>query len=223
MTEDPEDDRDGLAAEYVIGTLEAAERAYVERLAARDPVMAGLIADWQDRLMPLILLAPPVPPPAGLWRRIERGLRPLPARPTIPLWDRIGFWRFAGGAGFAIAAVLAVFLLLRPSGEPLSVAALAPVAGGAPVFIAEASAGGGLRLMPISAVPVASDRDLELWALAPGATAVSLGVLPATGRRGLAVPAPRTQLLVSLEPKGGAPNGVPTGPVLFGGTLTTVD
>jgi anti-sigma-K factor RskA len=32
-----------------------------------------------------------------------------------------------------------------------------------------------------------------------------------------------TQLLVSLEPKGGSPTGLPTGPVLYGGLLTTTE
>jgi anti-sigma-K factor RskA len=30
-------------------------------------------------------------------------------------------------------------------------------------------------------------------------------------------------LLVSLEPKGGSPTGQPTGPVLYGGWLVTVE
>ncbi|MGH7153988.1 MAG: anti-sigma factor domain-containing protein, partial [Acetobacteraceae bacterium] len=69
-------------------------------------------------------------------------------------------------------------------------------------------------------------KDLELWALPPGATRpISLGVVPAA-TRGLVVSHPavpltlRTQLMVSLEPKGGSPTGQPTGPVLFAGTLT---
>jgi hypothetical protein len=63
----------------------------------------------------------------------------------------------------------------------------------------------------------------ELWALSKGATIpVSLGVLPADGRLVRAQAQdhrPDTQLLISLEPKGGSPSGLPTGPVVYGGKL----
>jgi anti-sigma-K factor RskA len=42
------------------------------------------------------------------------------------------------------------------------------------------------------------------------------GAVPGTFARG-------TQLLVSLEPKGGSPTGQPTGPVIYGGKLTALD
>ena len=68
-----------------------------------------------------------------------------------------------------------------------------------------------------------TDKDLELWALPKGETKPhSLGVFPPSGRQLTAELAPDTQLLVSLEPKGGSPTGQPTGPVLYGGWLTTI-
>jgi anti-sigma-K factor RskA len=79
-------------------------------------------------------------------------------------------------------------------------------------------------IQPSGAIAVPSDRDLELWALAKGETRPrSLGVLPASGRRLVAALAPDTQLLVSLEPRGGSPTGQPTGPVVYGGTITAVN
>ena len=93
-------------------------------------------------------------------------------------------------------------------------------------FLAEELPDGGLLLRAVTPVAVAVGKDLELWALPPGATRpISLGVIPAAAQR-LAVPHPdvrlaqRTQLMVSLEPKGGSPTGQPTGQVLFAGTLT---
>jgi len=69
-------------------------------------------------------------------------------------------------------------------------------------------------------VNVAPAHDLELWALPKGATVpVSLGVLPDRGAVIQARAQPDTQLLVSLEPKGGSPSGAPTGPVVYGGRL----
>jgi anti-sigma-K factor RskA len=70
----------------------------------------------------------------------------------------------------------------------------------------------------------AADRDFELWALADHATRpVPLGLLPVgAGRADLRpgnLPAQNFKLLVSLEPKGGSPTGLPTGPVMFGGDV----
>ncbi|HEX3992345.1 MAG TPA: hypothetical protein VHX39_14335, partial [Acetobacteraceae bacterium] len=50
----------------------------------------------------------------------------------------------------------------------------------------------------------------------------SLGVLPASGIRMVDALTLGTQLLVSLEPRGGSPTGQPTGPVLYGGRLTAL-
>jgi anti-sigma-K factor RskA len=70
---------------------------------------------------------------------------------------------------------------------------------------------------PNGTISVPSDKDLELWALAEGETKPrSLGVLPAGGRQLTAVLLCNTQILVSLEPRGGSPTGQPTGPVLYG-------
>jgi anti-sigma-K factor RskA len=93
------------------------------------------------------------------------------------------------------------------------------------VFLAETQPDGSILVRPLSHVAVESGKDLELWALPAGATRpVSLGVLPAIGKH---VPGElakaSTQLLVSLEPQGGSPTGLPTGPVLYAGTLTRVD
>jgi len=77
---------------------------------------------------------------------------------------------------------------------------------------------------PTTSISVPNDKDLELWALAQGEMRPrSLGILPPSGRQLTAKLTPNTQLLVSLEPKGGSPTGQPTGPVLYGGWLTTIE
>ena len=69
------------AAEYVLGTLEAAEIHAVEAEAARDPAMLAAIADWESRLAPLSACIGPVAPPPDLWARLSlavTGQRPQP-------------------------------------------------------------------------------------------------------------------------------------------------
>ena len=132
-------------------------------------------------------------------------------------------WQASTGVALAIAASLAAFIVLRPVPAP-RVAVLAPL------IRRRAGACGDRRARRrVERAAERGDRgaerhDLELWALAAGETRPhSLGVLPAAGRRLIAALPPGTQLLVSLEPRGGSPTGQPTGPVLYGGRLTEVD
>ena len=152
------------------------------------------------------------------------------ARPTtavvvpLALRRRLRIWQASTAAALAIAASLAAFIVLR-SPPPLDVAVLTPRTGEGPVLLATAEPNGALSVRPNGTIAVPNDRDLELWALAAGETRPrSLGVLPAAGGRlVVASLAPGTQLMVSLEPRGGSPTGQPTGPVLYAGQLAEVD
>lgn len=55
-----------LAAEFVLGTLEGAERAHVRQRMRADPAFAGLVRMWERRLAPLHELTAPIAPPAEL-------------------------------------------------------------------------------------------------------------------------------------------------------------
>ncbi len=223
------EDQDLLAAEYVLGTLDADEARRAEDLMQQDAAFRTAVEAWERRLAPLATLVPPSAPPPELWSRIEASTRPAAARePLQPRSSRpearhpqssgkVAFWRATTAGSLALAAAVAAFAFLH---EPANqaVAVLAPPSGG-PVFVAEA-AEGGLRLRPAGTVQVATGKDLELWALRAGATRPeSLGVLPAAGRIVTANLPPGTQLLVSLEPRGGSPTGQPTGPVVSAGKV----
>jgi anti-sigma-K factor RskA len=217
-------DRDLLAAEYVLGTLEGEEAREAALLLDSDPAFAAAVRQWEARLAPLAAGVAPVGPPEEVWGRIAASTGATTGE-VVPLAfrRRLRVWQAGAGLALAVAASLAAFIVLRPA-PPARVAVLAPISGGVPVLLATEQAGGVLVIQPSGAIAVPSDRDLELWALAKGETRPrSLGVLPASGRRLVAALAPDTQLLVSLEPHGGSPTGQPTGPVLYGGTITAVD
>ena len=215
-------DNDLLAAEYVLGSLEGDERREAERLLASDPAFARSVAAWQQRLTPLAAQVPPAAPPAELWERIEANIAPTPTADIRPFRRRVRFWQATTAGALAIAASLAAFIVLHRTEVP-QVAVLSPLAGGAPVLTATVEPGGTLLVRPTTAITVPGDKDLELWALPKGETHPrSLGVLPASGRQLVAQLASDTQLLVSLEPKGGSPTGQPTGPVLYGGWLIPI-
>ena len=222
------EDRDRLAGEYVLGTLEGAERQSAEALLARDPGFARAVAAWQERLTPLAALAAPAAPPPGLWRRIDAATMPAP-RPVAPRPLGIRFWQGSTAGALALAAALAGIMLLRAPAPPV-LAVLAGRGRGAG-FIAVARAGAGLVLRPIAAIPVLPvGREMELWVLPRGASAPRpLGALPQGGRRGpppgeeggveKGLIAAGAELLVSVEPAGGSPSGKPTGPVIYRGVL----
>lgn len=62
---------EGLAAEYVLGTLAGDEREQFIDALARDPALQALVEDWAARLAPLNDPITPMRPPAGVWRNIE--------------------------------------------------------------------------------------------------------------------------------------------------------
>lgn len=75
MTAD--EDRAGLAAEFVLGTLDAAEREQAEEYMRSDPAFAALVQDWERRLGELHAMVDPVPPPPELWMAIQGRLAEL--------------------------------------------------------------------------------------------------------------------------------------------------
>jgi anti-sigma-K factor RskA len=66
-----DDDRDALAAEYVLGTLSADERDQAEALLAIDPGFAEIVRQWERRLGELNVMVEAVDPPPEVWERIR--------------------------------------------------------------------------------------------------------------------------------------------------------
>jgi anti-sigma-K factor RskA len=190
-----------------------------------------MVAAWEDRLAPLHLLATPEAPPPGLWDQIEAQIGPVPvARPAPSRFLRL--WQgWAVGASLA-AAVLAGIAFLPATPEPRMMTVLVS-SGTQTAWTAEVDRRGGIQLAALSS-PTGTPLDtappggrvLQLWGLPPGAKApTSLGLVPrGAGAVKIQTPAvkPVAGMLIeiSLEPPGGAPGALPTGPVLFIGRLT---
>jgi anti-sigma-K factor RskA len=212
---------DLLAAEQVLGTLDAREAAEVTRALPTNAPLRDAVDAWQARLAPLQDLAPAQAPPPGLWARIEASLAARTAAPVLPLRPA-RLWKAWAIGSTAIAAGLAAILLFRPADPPRMMTVLL-TSRDQPAWLVEADSG-GLRLASITPRPVEAGRVQQLWALPPGATApISLGLIPESGRASVASsvvrPEPGMLIEISLEPPGGSPTGRPTGPVLFIGRL----
>jgi anti-sigma-K factor RskA len=129
-----DEDRIVLAAEYVLGTLDAAERTEAEELAGSDAAFAALVQVWERRLGELNTMVDPVEPPPELWDAIRSriaGTEPAPLRlPEIPAVSppppaaaaaegrnvvafrrSVGRWRGATAVMSALAASLAAVIV----------------------------------------------------------------------------------------------------------------
>jgi anti-sigma-K factor RskA len=220
------DEDDLRAGEYVLGLLEVDSARVLVEEAEQRPELAAAIERWETRLAPLLAQVPPVDPPAALWTRLEASAFGAPGAVTGRrrggLWNNLPVWR-AAAAGLALAAGVAGIALLRQTpAVPVPVAALLPIGGQEPAIVASTLPDGRLALRPVGTLTVAAGHDLELWSLPAGAAQpVSLGPMRPGGVVLAAGRAPRGagKLLISLEPPGGSTTGLPTGPVLWAGTV----
>jgi len=67
-------DKEVLAAEYVLGTLGPDERTEAQGLITADAAFAEVVRGWERRLGELSAMVDPVEPPADMWERIKAGV-----------------------------------------------------------------------------------------------------------------------------------------------------
>jgi anti-sigma-K factor RskA len=227
------DDSTSLAAEYVLGVLSAEQHRDFELRLMREPALAAEVAFWEQRLGSLASEVKPVAPPPQVWTRIEAAhANTSDHGANVGLWQSLPFWRWAaiGSAAIAAASLVALVEVSRAPipAHPL-IARLDLGGGGQAGFVAAIDPSrGGLTIVPASVADV-TQRVLELWLIAPGDKPRSLGLiepgrpvhinLPADLIRHIAADA---TLAVSVEPPGGSPTGLPTGPVIANGKLTNL-
>ncbi len=233
LPDDP-DELSMVAAEYVIGTLDARDALRVERALAGNAALRDLVQRWERHLAPLNTLVPQEAPPPDLWARIERAVSPARETPRAAASKPSVFLRLWQGwalGATAVAATMAWLALVPPQAAPRMMTVLVSDASQV-AWMAEVDRGGGLRLAALGGPLGAPNntapegRVLQLWALPPGATApTSLGLVPrGSEQMTISVPAvtpvPGMLIEISLEPPGGSPGPRPTGPVLFIGRLS---
>jgi anti-sigma-K factor RskA len=216
--------REQLAADYVLGTMPLLARRRFERLLASDLELRRVVEAWTDRFGPIDRVAAVQEPPARVWRAVERrlGLPPAATAARARWFNSLAFWRGATCAAAAIAAMAIAYVAVRAPPTPTNVVAILSDDQGDPGWIAQSGAGGEVAVVPIRKIAVDAAHAFELWAIA-GGPPHSLGLLPAEPGRKLTVQAsllPASGVLaVSIEPAGGSPTGLPTGPVPYKGKL----
>ncbi len=89
-----QEDKEVLAAEYVLGTLDSESRQRMENDFPRDPALRESVHAWEERLARLDQSIAPVEPPPGLWAKIEAALDKPSAGVDfgITLYENEGQW-----------------------------------------------------------------------------------------------------------------------------------
>jgi anti-sigma-K factor RskA len=213
---------DELAAQFALGTLRHAARARFARLCRELPDAQAARQRWEDLLLPLALAIPPIAPSASCWNEIAQRIKPADgahaARRVRPLW-----WQSALVASLLVGALITARFTVwnEPTWQPMATLAQA---NQRPLWQVERSADASqIHIRTLGAVTLPESQSYELWILPPGdAHPVSLGLLPRSGVLGRALtPTQRSLMLtankvaVSIEPAGGSPTGLPTGPVVI--------
>ena len=230
-TIDPADGGKLLAGEYVLGLLSIAERREVERRLSQEPALASEVAFWEERLGVLADAVAPVAPPQHTWSQIEAAIPAAAAARPTSLWQSLAFWRGFGIAAATLAAAsiaaLAYIGLVPAPRAPL----MATLSGtsGQPNFVAAVTATGDNLVVVPAALLTNDPRAIELWLILPNQQPRSLGLIQPGQPIRLTIPpdlagrlTPDAALAVSLEPPGGSPTGLPTGPVIASGKLTSL-
>ncbi|SMQ73041.1 Anti-sigma-K factor RskA [Devosia lucknowensis] len=221
------DRRGALVAEYVLGLLSAPEQVRVGRLIEADPALQKERDFWMARFAALDGEFAETPAPAHALQKIERRLFGIDA-PT-GFWSSLALWRGIAAGAVAVAVAAVGFNLLQPAPSVTAlttqlVAALE--AEGSDVrFLALYDGAGAVRLTALSG-DVSDQQDLELWAIQGGADPISMGVIPVNQRSVVELSdqvragwGEGSVLALTVEPKGGAPEGKPTGPVVAAGEV----
>lgn len=227
------EERETLAAELALGLLEDDELGSAQALYGQDSHLRTAVARWHGRFASLTDEAPYAEPSPRVWRDIERELGSPAANDNA---GRLVAWKAAALSAGAVAAALAFVLVLRPADVrppvPTTQVAVSPLVAtlstpDAALQLVATWDGASGRLFTAADDALLSDRarTRELWVIPADGTPRSLGTVQAgTAKRAIQPELVRhlvsgSTLAISIEPLGGSPTGLPTGPVIASGQM----
>jgi len=95
--------QDRLAAEFVLGNLRGPARSRLVTLMRYRPGLRAKVAQWEERLFPLVMRAPAVKAPPRVWRAIHARISPHAAS----AWGARGWFRRFALSGLAAGLIAA--------------------------------------------------------------------------------------------------------------------
>jgi anti-sigma-K factor RskA len=233
-----DEDRDILAAEYVLGTLDSSERTEAERLINADAEFAARVAYWERRLCLLAEAVDDVEPHPSIWPKIVAALpgattlagTPSGSAEVVYLTRRVKRWRTATYVASAIAASLLLVIGLRdviqPKPELGRYVAVLQADKVSPGFLLTVDLNTKEFTVRRVGADAPRDRSYELWLVHdkfPQPRSLGLIGDHEFTRSQLAAFDPQiineATYAVTVEPPGGSPTGVATGPIVYAGKL----
>lgn len=218
---------DALARQFVLGTMSRRARRRFGRLVDEDPTVADRVYALEAQLLPMAWSLDPVQPSELVWKRIARSI----AAEREPQ-QRTNWWSAVAAAMF-VGLMVSTFAWWQERVQPPVVQASDPSVG-----VVSDNAGNALwvaRIYPdLQRADVAVEttpdpqpaNDYQLWILGGDGVPVSMGLLPQTGDSQLTLTANAVNALgtgntlaVSIEPLGGSPQALPSGPVVYTAAL----
>ena len=215
-----------LAAEYVLGTLQGPARRRFDRLITDRADVRFTVWRWERHLNGFASGLEPRKPPRRVWKNVRHRIDLSQPAKTAFHGRRRGFLLALPTA--IAAAWLAVALLSAPTAERMAVFADQNAEA---LWVISADLDQGLlQTEAVNAPALASNTSYELWVLPAEGPPLSLGLLPViTGSvetqisaQLVAALAGAGRLAISVEPAGGSPTGLPTGPVVYQASLVTI-
>lgn len=222
-----------LAAQYLVGTLAGSARKRFERYLLDDADLRNLVAQWSDRMNVLGANLPKEPAPNLLPSIKKRlGLGEIGRQVQPQKKGLFQFWRsLAVITSVASLVLVMVVLQVQQPSSPQAfdniVSLLNDKTKIQTVMVKTDLAARVMTVKILKAQKVSVQKDLELWVVtANSPVPKSLGVIPASGSKEIKLTDQQIAwlknakaLAVSIEPKGGSPTGVPTGPIPYSGAI----
>lgn len=218
-----------LAADWLTGGMGATAQRRAFRLAEQSPEFAAAVVRWRTRLDAALLGSNVYGLPEDrVWEKIEGRLGGQQVHRGPSIQERkLRFWRWLG---ITASSLVLLFLVLRVNPllfptEPLpgAMADAAALLEGEAVAAIVVVHDSQLRFIPVGNLTVPPDKSPELWLMPREGAPIPIGIIQA-GRTTYPLHAPVIQRLrelkgfaVSIEPVGGSPTGLPTGPVIMMG------
>ena len=212
-----------LASEYVLGTMQGGARRRFERVMMESYKARQAVWDWEQQINPLAQSVKAVQPPKRVWQKIQQRIKP---QDQSTAWFSLKWWQGFSALTTAFALVLVVLITQQPAPVLMhDQLALFNDDSDQPLWLVSGSSESGqLSIKPINTQAVAVDnKAFELWMLPTSGQPKSLGLMPVSNKETKMVLSPQLLsilqnskgLAISIEPKGGSPTGLPTGPVVY--------
>ena len=235
---------EGLVDRFVIGTMADRSRRRFSRFVDENTSAARLVYELEAMMLPTAWSLEPVQPSELVWQRVSRaaglGKQKETTAPRAPMWQGIaaalvaglfvstfGWYQAHNRAPEVVVETVTETVVEKVPVKPLL--GVIENAEGNAIWVANIYDDLAEADVIVRAAPERKpENDYQLWILRDDGVPVSLGLLPQAGESTLALSDAAldglkrgSTVAVSLEPLGGSPDVVPTGPVLYTAALLT--